>query len=196
MSSAEKIEAFYEMDRPFKKGISVLRELANKTEMEETYKWNFPVYTVNGKNVLGICAFKKHFGVWFFNGVFLSDLKSVLENAQEGKTKAMRHWKFEDEEEIDIPGVLAYMQEAVENQKKGLNLTPGQKKTLQIPKLLAGELSKSKALLSKFEAFSSYKQREFCEYIAEAKQEKTKISRLEKVIPLIKEGIGLNDKYR
>ncbi|NAS11222.1 YdeI/OmpD-associated family protein [Poritiphilus flavus] len=196
MSATEKIEAFYAREHQYKKGIAVLRELALKTELEESYKWNFPVYTYDGKNVLGICAFKSHFGVWFFNGVFLSDPKGVLENAQEGKTKAMRHWKFLSENEIDKAGVLAYMQEALDNQRKGIALSPGPKKETVVPEALSNALDKDNELKVRFGKLTPYKQREFCEYISEAKQEKTKQSRLEKILPMIAQGISLNDKYR
>ncbi len=196
MSTSEKIEAYYAKEQPFKKGIAILRELANKTALEENLKWGSPVYTIDNKNVLGIMAFKNFFGVWFFNGVFLSDPKKVLRNAQEGKTKAMRHWNFENEDEIDTAGVLAYMQEAIENQKKGLSVKPEQKKKTQIPELLQEALSKNNELKRRFEAFAPYKQREFCEHISEAKQEKTKLSRLEKILPMISDGVSLNDKYR
>ncbi|MEM7382336.1 MAG: YdeI/OmpD-associated family protein [Bacteroidota bacterium] len=196
MSTAEKIEAFYAKEHSYKEGIAVLRELALKTELEETYKWNFPVYTLNGKNVLGICAFKSHFGVWFFNGVFLSDPKGVLENAQEGKTKSMRHWKFLTEKDIDKAGVLAYMQEAQENQRKGISLSPGPKKETVIPQELSVALNKDSMLKALFDKLAPYKQREFCEYISEAKQEKTKQTRLDKILLMIAEGISLNDKYR
>ena len=95
MDRSEKLETYYEKEHPFKKGIAFLRELALKTKAKEDFKWSIPVYTLNGKNVFGICKFNNHFGVWFFNGVFLKDPKKVLENAQEGKTKGMRHWKFQ-----------------------------------------------------------------------------------------------------
>jgi len=85
----------------------------------ETVKWSAPVYTVNGKNVLGLGAFKKHFGIWFFNGVFMKDEHKLLVNAQENKTKALRQMRFETIEEIDKNLVLLYVKEAIENQKLG-----------------------------------------------------------------------------
>jgi uncharacterized protein YdeI (YjbR/CyaY-like superfamily) len=156
-----------------------------------------PVYTIDGKNVLGIMAFKNHFGLWFFNGVFLSDPKKILENAQEGKTKAMRHWKFKSNT-FDKVTVLAYMNEAIDNQKKGLRIMPEKIKTInaEIPDLLRTELEKNPNVMEAFNAFSPYKQRDFCEYIANAKQDKTKLARLTKIIPMINQGVGLNDKYR
>ncbi|SDQ57133.1 YdeI/OmpD-associated family protein [Flagellimonas zhangzhouensis] len=196
MDKTEKLEAYYEQEHPFRDGISHLRQLALKTEADETFKWSFPVYTLNGKNVFGICKFKSHFGVWFFNGVFLKDPKKVLENAQEGKTKGMRHWKFSSMDEVDDMSVLAYMTESLENQKKGMEIQPEKTKKVEIPELLHAELIKHPTLQKAFEKFTPYKQKEFCEYIAEAKQEKTKLRRLEKILPMIKDEVGLNDGYR
>ncbi|MCK5210721.1 MAG: YdeI/OmpD-associated family protein [Cyclobacteriaceae bacterium] len=51
-------------------------------------------------------------------------------------------------------------------------------------------------LRSCFDDLSLSRQREFTEYISEAKREETKLKRLEKIIPMIKEKIGLSDKYR
>tara|TARA_R100001369_G_scaffold91637_1_gene133534 strand:+ start:3118 stop:3714 length:597 start_codon:yes stop_codon:yes gene_type:complete len=196
MNTQEKIEAYFAKEQPFKEGIGLLRELALKTELIETYKWGIPVYTIDNKNVLGILAFKHHFGIWFYNGVFLKDPKKVLENAQEGKTKAMRHWKFINKEDIDEAEVLSYFHEAISNQKKGLTLAPEKNKPILMPPLLEKALGNNQALKENYENLSPYKQRVYCEYISEAKQEKTKLSRLQKCIPLLEKGMGLHDKYR
>lgn len=196
MEKSEKLEAYYQDEHPFKDGIALLRRLTLKTLAEESFKWGMPVYTLNGKNVFGICKFKNHFGIWFFNGVFLKDPKSVLENAQEGKTKGMRHWKFNNLDEVDEKAVLAYMKEALENQKNGKEIKVEKNTETNVPQLLQRELDRNKGLKTAFETFAPYKQKEFCEFIAEAKQEKTKLKRLEKIIPMIEKGIGLNDAYR
>lgn len=196
MDIKEKIDAYYSKNKKYREGILQLREIALKTELEETLKWDSPVYTINKKNVLGILAFKSHFGIWFFNGVFLSDPKKVLGNAQEGKTKSMRHWKFKDVSDIDKVAVLTYMNEAIANQKKGLEIKPSRKTEIIIPKLLLEALSENTRLKEQFNTLTPYKQRDYCEYIAEAKQLKTKESRLAKIIPMISKGQGLNDKYK
>ncbi len=196
MVIAEKVEAYYSKDQKFREGITRLREIALKTQLVETYKWGSPVYTIDNKNVLGILAFKSYFGLWFFNGVFLSDPKGVLENAQEGKTKSMRHWKFKAVGNIDEVGVLEYIKETIENQKKGLELKPSRKTEIIIPKLLLDSLLENTRLNEQFNELTPYKQRDYCEYIAEAKQQKTKESRLDKIIPMISKGQGLNDKYK
>ena len=151
MEKKEKLEAYYQQEHPFRDGINQLRTLALQTESLEEYKWSIPVYTVNGKNVFGICKFKGHFGVWFFHGSFLSDPQKVLRNAQEGKTKGMRHWYFTEQGEVDQNGVLAYMSEAIENEKKGLKITVEKSQSeFPIPDLLLNQLEKKKALKNSF----------------------------------------------
>lgn len=196
MEKAKKLESYYNSEHLFKDGIAQLRELALQSGAQEDFKWGIPVYTLNGKNVFGICKFKSYFGIWFFNGSFLKDPKKVLENAQEGKTKGMRHWKFNSLDELDEKGVFAYMLESLENQEKGLEIKAEKTSKILIPEQLQAALNRNKALQSSFEAFTPYKQKEFCEYIAEAKQEATKLRRLEKILPLIEKGVGLNDGYR
>jgi len=197
MEREKNLEAYYAKEHPFKEGILLLRSLALQTDSVETFKWSIPVYTVNGKNVFGICRFKSHFGVWFFNGFFLKDPKKVLRNAQEGKTKGMRHWNFDTLEEVHQSAVIAYMNEAIANEKKGLKISPEKKSgNTEIPALLQSQLANSGSLKEAFESFAPYKQREFCEYISEAKQEKTKLRRLEKILPMIQNRVGLHDAYR
>ena len=172
-----------------------LHAIICKTPLVETTKWGGPVYTYNNKNVVGIGGFKSYFGIWFFNGVFLKDEKKLLINANEENTKSLRQMRFNSVKEIDEKLILAYIKEAIEIEEKGL-VIPKEKKETIIPELLQNELDKNSELNDKFNTFSPYKQREFIEYIITAKQEKTQISRLQKVILMILEGRGLNNKYR
>ncbi|GAB5475257.1 MAG: YdeI/OmpD-associated family protein [Maribacter sp.] len=198
MDYSEKVEAYYREEHHFKKGIKILRSLALKANAQEFFKWQAPVYGVEGKNVFWIARFKKHFGIGFFNGVFLSDSKNVLINAQKDKTMAMRHWHFKSEEEIDENGVFAYIAESLENQRKGLTLIPKKKVPIKVvvPDLLKDALSKSTIANVAFKKLSPYNKKEYSQYIANAKQEKTKLSRLEKIFPMIINGKGLNDMYK
>lgn len=172
-----------------------LHAIICKTPLVETTKWGGPVYTYKNKNVVGIGGFKSYFGIWFFNGVFLKDEKKILINANEENTKSLRQMRFNSVKEIDEKLILAYIKEAIEIEEKGL-VIPKEKKETIIPELLQNELDRNSELNDKFNTFSPYKQREFIEYIITAKQEKTQISRLQKVILMILEGRGLNDKYR
>ncbi len=162
MEISEKLEAYYEQEHLFKEGISILRDLTLKTKVIETLKWGSPVYTAEGKNVFWIARFKNHFGLGFFNGMFLKDPKKVLINVQEGKTQAMRHWKFKSIGEIDPPIIVKYINEAIENEKKGMRLIPRKKKKseLIIPELLKEALAENPKMEKAFIALSPYKQRD------------------------------------
>lgn len=196
MNKQQKLENFYAKDSPWKKGVNRLRHIILKTELSEDWKWSFPTYTLNGKNVLGVASFKHHFGIWFFQGVFLKDKDKLLENAQEGKTKAMRSLKLKAIEDLNEVLLLEYITEAIQNSKDGKEIKPDRsKKELHIPDELANALLDPQFKES-FYRLSPGKQREYADHIASAKQESTRLKRLDKSTPLILEGKGLHDKYK
>jgi len=197
MKKADSVEEYIENNIHFKEALELLRELTLSTKLDEAIKWSAPTYSLNGKNVLGLGAFKKHFCIWFFNGVFLKDEQNCLEQAQE-KTKALRQMRFETIEDINKPVVLAYIKEAIENQKLGKALKPVRttKKDVVIPELLTEAIKNDTSFKTAFNKLSPSCQREYCNYIIEAKRDKTKISRLEKIKPMILNGSGLHDKYK
>ena len=177
----------------------LLRHLLLETEMEESIKWNFPCYTLNKKNVASLGATKSYVGIWFFQGVFLEDAAHKLHNAQERKTKAMRQWRFGSlaEIEADLDLLRAYLFEAMENQRLSKEMKPERKsKPLVIPPELAAFLEKNPLHKERFEATKLTYQREFADYIAEAKRAATKERRLEKIAPMILDMKSINDKYR
>ena len=197
MSETTKIEQYFALDHQFKKALLTLRAIFKQTELVETFKWNAPVYTIDGKNVAGLGRFKNHFGVWFFNGALLKDAENRLHNAQEGKTKALRQMRFESESEIDSKIILAYLQEAIANQKKGLVIKAAKPvKKGSIPVELKAAFTENTNLKKAFTNLTPGRQKEYAEHIGSAKQEKTRLSRLEKTTPLILEGKGLHDKYK
>ncbi|WP_209329403.1 YdeI/OmpD-associated family protein [Lunatimonas salinarum] len=176
--------------------INQLKEIIQQTPLAHSVKWGMDVYTLEGKNIVGISGFKSYFGLWFYNGVFLSDPKGVLVSAQEGKTKAMRQWRFQSAEEIDEAGIMDYLQEAIQLENEGKRWTPEKSDSLEIPQVLATALEQDAVLLENFESLSPYKRKEYVGYISSPKQEKTRTTRLEKCLPLILDGKGLNDQYK
>jgi len=197
MKKVSSVEEYIERHENYTDALTLLRDIINTTELAETLKWSAPIYTINNKNVIGLGAFKNHFGVWFFNGVFLKDEQKLLVNAQEGKTKALRQMKFSSINEIDKNVVLSYVKEAIKNQKLGKEIKPDRsKKETVIPIELQQVLDKDSNLTKHFNLLSPYKQREYCEHITSAKREATKLSRLEKITPMILSGVGLHDKYK
>lgn len=194
--SASSVEEYIKHHAKWSEALTVLRGIINSTELDETIKWKAPVYTLNGKNVVGLAAFKNHFGVWFFNGVFLKDDQKLLVNAQEGITKALRQMRFQSIESIDEAAVRRYVLEAIENEKLGKKLTPSKTKQAVIPDVLKTALDNNTTLQTKFEALTPGRQREYCNHINSAKRESTKLNRLEKIKPMILKGMGLHDKHK
>ena len=175
--------------------LRILREIIQKTELIETNKWGGEVYTINNKNVLGIGGFKNYFTIWFWNGVYLKDEANVLVNANEGVTKGLRQCRFTSAVDINEKLILHYIHEAIANEKAGLSVKPEKKEAMQCD-FFKSELKKDSKLNTALEKFTPFKQKEFWEYMATAKQEKTKITRFEKIKPMILEARGFNDKYQ
>ena len=180
----------------WEKELTLLYDIVRATELDESIKWGGPSFTYDGKLVLGIGGFKSYVGIWFNQGVFLKDRLNVLVNASEGKTKALRQWRFQSIKEMNPKHIKEYVLEAIENAKEGKSHKLEKKEPIALPAELKKLLTKDKKLKSNFAALSPFKQREFLEYISDAKQEKTRIARVEKSVPLILAGIGLNDMYR
>ena len=176
--------------------LKLLRKLLNSFPLTETIKWGTPVYTLEGKNLIGIGAFKNHYALWLFQGALLKNNTELLVNAQEGKTSALRQIRF-DKDSVIQPEVLSkYISESIELFKEGKIIKPNLKKAIIIPSELTDHFEKDKDLRKAFSGLSTGKQREYSEYIIQAKREETKRKRIEKIIPMIKIGAGLNDKYK
>lgn len=196
MAKPKSVEAYIAKHSKWEKSLQYLRKIIFETELEETIKWGQPAYTINNKNVVGIGAFKEHFGLWFFNGALLDDPDGHLHNAQEGKTKAMRQLRFTSHEEIDPKVVRNFLLQAIENQKAGKEIKIDVNREADIPPFLEKAFSEDSELKSSFDELTPGRQREYADYIATAKQDATKKRRLDKINPMIKQGIGLNDKYQ
>jgi len=179
----------------WKEGLNALRALVTGFNLQESLKWGRPCYTLDGRPVIGLAGFKNHFGIWFFHGALLSDPEQILVNAQEGKTRAMRHLRFDSLDALRKCPVRDYIDEAVRNAKNGLFVKP-EKRSVVLPPRLKSALKGDAILKEAYDKFSEGNKREFAEYIAQAKRESTRDRRCEKVISLIKKGEALNDKYR
>ncbi len=177
--------------------LKILRSFLLELPLEETIKWNVPAYLYKNKNIIGMAAYKNYFGLWFHQGVFLKDKQRVLINAQENKTKALRQWRFYKLNDIDRDLIKRYVYEAMKNVELGKELKPIKNTTpVIIPSILEEEFSENHKLNLKFKELTTSKKREYSEYLISAKKETTKQKRLEKIVPMILNGIGLNDKYK
>ena len=196
MSDSQKVDAFIAKQTKWKEKLQQLREVFQKTELTEEVKWGKPTYTLNGKMVAAMADFKNHMALWFHQGVFLKDEHHKLVNAQEGITKALRQWRIEEADEIDSQIVLEYIEEAIANAKAGKKMKKLVTKEVSIPDIFLNELQSDKVLYESYNHLTPGRQREYAEYIGEAKLEATQQSRLKKCCGMIKQGVGLNDKYK
>lgn len=126
----------------------------------------------------------------------MKDPANVLVNAQEGVTKALRQLRFRSNEAIDDELVAAYVREAIENQRQGLVIKVDRDKPVVVPEALAAVFLVNTEARGCFDKLRKGLQREYIEYIEEAKREDTRGKRLEKILPMILAGTGLNDRYR
>lgn len=178
------------------KELRKIADLIAKAPLQKSIKWGAEVFTFNGRNVVSYGGFKNHFAIWFYNGVFLKDKYNILVSAQDGKTKSLRQWRFTSAGEIDEERIMEYLFEAIEVEKSGLKIAPERSSAFELNEVLKSGLKEDKAFADAFRVLTPGKQREYSAYIDEAKQEATKLSRLEKIKPQILEGKGLNDKYK
>jgi len=176
--------------------LRTLRKILSSTELQEEVKWGAPCYTYAGKNVVGIGAFKAYLGLWFYQGALLKEDQKALINAQEGVTKALRQWRMNSAKEIRPAVIKRYVREAIQLVKDGRGIGPARKKRLALPPELKVALQQNEATNKKFSELTPGRQRDYVEYISSAKRAETKRSRVEKILPMIKSGAGLHDKYR
>lgn len=176
--------------------VNHLKSLIEKTNLVRTTKWGTDVYTYNNKNVVSTAGFKNHFTIWFYNGVFLKDPYNVLTAASEGKTKSLRQWRFTSVSQIDDAKITAYINEAIANEELGLKISPAKFEPIPTPSILETAFNVNHALKIAFKALTPGRQKEYILFLNEAKQDATKLRRLEKIEPLILNGVGLHDKYK
>lgn len=176
--------------------IEKMEQIIAQTPLDKTFKWGGDVYVFEGKNVISYAGFKNHFALWFFQGVYLEDEAKVLIAASEGRTHAQRQWRFTDANQMDEVLILKYINEAIQLVKNGIEFKPVKAPPKVASGLFAESLSNNKNLNDAFYKLSISKQNEYIIYIDDAKQDKTKISRIEKITPMILEAKGLNDKYQ
>ncbi|HSI69987.1 MAG TPA: DUF1801 domain-containing protein [Gillisia sp.] len=195
MAKNKNVEKYISDHSRWGEGLKLLRDFLTKFPLQETIKWGAPVYTYKDKNCIGLAAFKNHYALWLFHGSLLKDNIQLLQNAQEGKTQSLRQIRFSDSTPPDVSLLKPYVIELMNVMD---NETPPKTKPKKL--ILTKEFKElfeiQPDLEKDFVALSPGKQKEYVSYIAEAKRESTRKARLEKILPLLKERKGLNDKYK
>lgn len=194
--SKKSPDDFFSQKLQFSSELLRLRKIILHSGLEETIKWGIPCYCLEKHNVVALCEFKSYFGLWFYQGALLTDERKNLINANEENTKALRQWRMNSMDDIDEQLILSYIHESIENFKIGNIILPERGKEINVPNELQDVLNTRNDVKIQFESLSTTKKRDFCEFISSAKRLETKQQRIEKIIPMIMNGIGLYDQYK
>ncbi|MDM5198228.1 YdeI family protein [Fictibacillus enclensis] len=191
-----KVEAFFIRAKKWKEEFEKLRSIVlSCEELTEDFKWMHPCYTFEGKNVVLIHGFKEYCALLFHKGALLQDPQGILIQQTEN-VQAARQIRFTNVQEIAElePFIKEYIQQAIEVEKAGLAVDFKQTKEFTIPEELQLKFDENPDLKTAFQDLTPGRQRAYVLYFSQAKQPKTRLSRVEKYTQHILEGKGLNDK--
>jgi len=190
-----KVDWFFEKESNWQKEYELMRTIALDCGLVEELKWGQPCYTLNDNaNVVLIHGFKEYCAYLFFKGALLNDPDGILIQQTENVQSA-RQVRFTNAKEIVRQERIlkAYIYEAIEVEKAGLKVKLKKTKDYKVPEEFQVRLDKSKALKKAFEALTPGRQRGYIFHFSQPKLAKTREARVEKYIPQIMEGKGLED---
>ncbi len=189
-----RVDAFFKREKRWPKEMAKLRTIVLEVGLNEELKWGQPCYTSDKRNIVLIHGFKNYCALLFFKGALLKDPKHILiqqtENVQAG-----RQIRFTNIQEIikQTPILKAYIHEAVVVEKKGLKIKMKQTADFKVPEEFRRQLDTNPALERAFKALTPGRQRAYLFYFGNAKQSPTRAVRVEKYLPKILRGKGLDD---
>jgi len=186
-----KVDAYLRRAKEWREVMEKLRRISLDCGLTEELKWGKPCYTFQNSNIVIIQGFKKFCALLFTKGALLKDPNGILKTFG---WQAARRIPFTNVREIvGMESILkAYIDEAMEAEKAGLKVNL-KKNPEAIPEEFQNKLDEIPALKTAFEALTPGRQRGYILYFSGAKQSKTRESRIEKCMPQILKGKGLND---
>lgn len=189
-----KVDWFFEKEGKWQESYELLRDIVLSTKLEEELKWGCPCYTLDGSNVVLIHGFKDYCALLFMQGALLKDEKKVLVQ-QTANVQAARQLRFTGADEIrkGAKWIKAYVKEAIGNEESGLRVELKKTDEFAMPEAFSQVLSEMPDVKVAFEKLTPGRQRGYLLHFAAAKQAKTREARIEKNIPRILAGKGLED---
>lgn len=189
-----KVDWFFNKDTKWKEEYSLLRAIALDCGLTEELKWGCPCYTLSDANIVLIHGFNDYCAYLFMKGALLKDPKGILIQ-QTKNVQAARQIRFEHVDQItDMQSILkAYIKEAIKVEKAGTKVPMKKPNEFEMPGEFKNVLKTTPALKKAFNALTPGRQRGYLLYFSSAKQTKTRESRIEKYIPQIMKGKGLDD---
>jgi len=188
------VDWYFTKATKWQKEIEKLREIVLDCDLIEELKWGCPCYSYQKKNIVLIHVFKEYCAVLFFKGALLKDTKGILVQQTEN-VQAARQVRFTSLQQIvKMENFLkAYIYEAVEVEEAGLKVPLKKTQEFKMSEEFQIKLDKLPALKKAFYELTPGRQRGYLLYFSSAKQSKTREARIEKYMPHILEGRGLDD---
>ncbi|MBD1383144.1 YdeI/OmpD-associated family protein [Metabacillus arenae] len=189
-----KVDGFLRKAKKWKGEFETLRNIVLDCELTEDIKWMHPCYMFENKNIVLIHGFKEYCALLFHKGALLQDPHGILIQQTEN-VQAARQIRFTNVQEIvEMETILkAYIYEAIEVEKAGLEVNFKKSTEFIIPEELQTKFDENPALKTAFEALTPGRQRGYIFHFSAPKQSKTRVSRVEKCMQKILSGKGLND---
>ncbi|KIL50836.1 YdeI/OmpD-associated family protein [Jeotgalibacillus campisalis] len=191
---SRKVDGFLKKEKKWQAEFQKLRELMLECGLTEDFKWMHPCYTFDGKNVVIMHGFKEYCAIMFQKGALLEDPEHLLIQ-QTKNSQAARQIRFTNAKEIiDREEIVkTYVNQAIEIEKAGLEIEYKDTSEYEIPEELQRKFEEIPELQAAFESLTPGRQRGYLLYFSEAKQAKTRESRIEKHMDKIMDGKGLRD---
>ncbi|MCF7931106.1 MAG: YdeI/OmpD-associated family protein [Acholeplasmataceae bacterium] len=189
-----KVDAFIFKEKKWQDEYAKLREIALDSELFEDLKWGVPCYTWNNGNVVLIHGFKEYCAILFVKGALLKDTHQMLIQQTENVQSA-RQIRFTHLEEIisNESKIKSYINQATQIEKSGLKVEFKKETEIKHPIEFMNKLDEMPELEGAFKKLTPGRQRAYILYFSAPKQTKTRESRIEKYIPYILDGKGMDD---
>jgi uncharacterized protein YdeI (YjbR/CyaY-like superfamily) len=190
-----KVDWFFSKAEKWREEFEQLRTIILESEgLTEELRWGKPCYTLEKGNIVLVHGFKEYCALLFFKGALLKDAKGILIQQTEN-VQAARQVRFTNVQEIVKmkPILKAYIHEAIEVEKAGLKVNYKKTSDFKVPAEFQAKLDEIPALKTAFDGLTPGRQRGYLFYFSAAKQSKTREARVEKCMPQILRGKGLDD---
>jgi len=190
-----KIQQFLEQASSWKEEMTLLHEIVTQnTELQQDFKWIHPCYTLQGKNVVLIHGFKDYVALLFHKGALLKDPENLLVQ-QTKNVQAARQLRFTDMQQIleQKELITAYIDEAIELEKSGRKIALKSISDYPAPNEFKEVLQAKKDVKMAFESLSPGRQKAYLFHFSQAKQSATRSARIERCLPKILKGKGMDD---
>jgi uncharacterized protein YdeI (YjbR/CyaY-like superfamily) len=190
-----KVDWYFSKAKKWQEELEILRIIALDGQLTEELKWGCPCYTFEGNNIVLIHVFKEYCAVLFFKGALLKDAKGILVQ-QTKNVQSARQVRFTNVQEI-LKGrtvLKAYIAEAIQVERSGLVVEFKKTTEFGVPEELQEKFDEIPELKIAFDALTPGRQRGYMLHFSAPKQSKTRVSRIEKSMPQILLGKGLDDR--